>query len=98
MVVTVLPITHSQPTDLQLAIEIPHATKRRLGLDDARSSVMLTEANRFVWPGPDLLQSTPGDSSTVAHGLLPNALFAKIRLTFIGALKARIARTVPRTQ
>lgn len=96
--VTVLPITHSPPTDPRLAIEIPPATKRRLGLDDARSWVVLTEANRFVWPGPDLVPSTPGDSSSVAYGLLPYALFENIRLAFIAALKARVTRTVPRTE
>jgi len=34
--VTVLPITHSAPTDKDSAIEIPIAVKRHLGLDDAR--------------------------------------------------------------
>ena len=32
------------------AIEIPAQTKKRLGLDEDRSWIMLTEANRFVWP------------------------------------------------
>ena len=35
--VTVAPITHSMPTAPETAVEIPAATKRRLGLDDARS-------------------------------------------------------------
>jgi len=42
-----------------LAVEISHETKRRLGLDDDRSWIVLTEANRFAWPGPDL---RPGQS------------------------------------
>ena len=96
-VVTVLPVTHSAPADVRLAVEIPYATKRRLGLDDARSWVVLTEANRFIWPGPDPRPLRSGDSSSVAHGLLPYALFEDIRLKFIRALKARTARTVPRT-
>lgn len=94
---TVLPVTHSPPSDPRLGVEIPHATKRRLGLDEARSWVVLTEANRFVWPGPDLRPSTPGDAGSVAYGLLPYALFEDIRLKFIAALRARIAHTVPRT-
>ena len=49
--VTVLPITHAQPPDPALAVEIPAATKQRLGLDDERSWACLTEANRFIWPG-----------------------------------------------
>jgi mRNA-degrading endonuclease toxin of MazEF toxin-antitoxin module len=32
-VVTVLPITHTPPSDPALAVELPHATKQRLGLD-----------------------------------------------------------------
>lgn len=35
--VTVLPITHTPPCVPELAVEIPAATKRRLGLDDERS-------------------------------------------------------------
>ncbi len=97
-VVTVLPITHSPPAEPRLGIKIPHATKRRLGLDDARSWVMLTEANRFVWPGPDLAPSTPGDSASVAYGSLPYGLFETIRTAFIAALKARTAGTVPRSK
>ncbi len=75
----------------------PPATKRRLELNDARSWAVLAEANRFVWPGPDLRPLTPGDASSAAYGLLPYALFEDIRLKFIVALKARAARTVPRT-
>lgn len=50
--VTVLPVTHAPPSVPELAVEIPAAPKRRLGLDDERSWVVLTEANRFLWPGP----------------------------------------------
>ncbi|MFC4594309.1 MULTISPECIES: hypothetical protein [Sphingobium] len=45
--VTVLPVTHTPPTDERLAVEIPTRTKARLGLDDARSWIILSEANRF---------------------------------------------------
>jgi len=36
-IVVVLPITHAPPGDPAHAIEIPPATKRRLGLDEERS-------------------------------------------------------------
>jgi len=97
-VVTVLPITHTPPAVAALAVELPHPVKRRLGLDDARSWVVLTEANRFVWPGPDVRPLSPSDVATVAYGPLPYALYEEIRLKFIAALKARSARTVPRTE
>ena len=35
--VTVVPITHSQPKNADDGIEIPQQTKKRLGLDQARS-------------------------------------------------------------
>jgi len=97
-VVTLLPITHSPPSTPQHAVEIPAAVKRRLGLDDARSWVVLTEANRFIWPGVDLRPAIPGNASTVAYGQLPYALYEDIRNKFIALLKARTARTVPRTE
>ncbi|GLU29856.1 hypothetical protein Brsp01_50890 [Brucella sp. NBRC 12950] len=49
-VVRVLPITDTPPQRADEAIEIPAATKRRLGLDDERSWMVLSESNRFVWP------------------------------------------------
>jgi hypothetical protein len=98
-VVTVLPITHSPPSqsDADLAIEIPAPTKRRLGLDEDRSWIMLTEANRFTWPGPDLRMERNGDASSVVYGLLPERLFERVRTTFLAALKARKAKQVERS-
>jgi hypothetical protein len=96
--VTVLPVTHTPAADPALAVELPPATKRRLGLDDARSWVVLSEANRFLWPGPDLRPAVAGDAASVAYGPLPYALFEEIRRKFLAALRARITRTVPRTQ
>ena len=82
--VTVLPVTHAPASDPALAVEIPPATKRRLGLDEARSWVVLTEANRFRWPGPDLRPAVPGDSATVAYGPLPYARRGWARMRCIG--------------
>ena len=101
-VVTVLPVTHTPPPDPGLAVEIPQVTKRRLGLDDERSWVVLAEANRFVWPGPDLRLSGSlgrrGDAASVAYGQLPYALFDTIRQKFIAAVRARRAGIVPRSE
>lgn len=97
-IVTVLPITHTPPTNPALAVEIPAFTKRRLGLDDDRSWVVLSEANRFAWPGPDLRPSRPGEAASVAYGPLPYALFEDIRRMFIAAVKTHGARAVARTE
>ena len=96
--VTVLPVTHVPPADPQLAVEIPQATKRRLGLDDERSWVVLSEANRFVWPGPDLRPAPRGDAAGLTYGPLPYALFETIRQKFIAAVRARRAGIVRRSE
>lgn len=96
--VTVLPITQMPPADSAMAIELPMATKRRLRLDSERSWVVLTEANRFIWPGPDLRPAVAGDATSVAYGQLPYALFEEVRRWFIAALREHAARMVPRTQ
>ena len=96
--VTVLPITHSPPVNPTLAVEIPATTKRRLGLDDERSWVVLSEANRFTWPGPDLRPVTPGDLGSVAYGPLPLRFYEQIRQQFIEAIRATRAGIVPRSQ
>ena len=69
--VRVLPITHMQPADREGALEVPLITKQRLGLDSEKAWIILDEANEFVWPGPDLRMSKPGDLSSVAYGMLP---------------------------
>jgi hypothetical protein len=58
--VTVLPVTHAPPSVPELAVEIPAATKRRLGLDDERSWVVLSEANRFPVAGARPAASNAG--------------------------------------
>ena len=96
-VVIVLPVTHRPPSDATLAVEIPASTKHRLGLDDARSWIVLTDANRFVWPGPDLRPRKLGDAASVVYGQLPDALFRQVRDRFSEAIARRLAATVPRT-
>jgi hypothetical protein len=95
--VLVLPITHSPPLDPADAVEIPTQTKNRLGLDADRSWIMLTEANEFLWPGPDLRPVPGGDASTIAYGPLPPRFFAQVRDKFLErdllAKSARIKRT-----
>ncbi len=96
--VTVLPVTHAPPGDRDLAVEIPPATKRRLGLDEARSWVVLSEANRFIWPGPDLRPARRSDLASVAFGFLPYSLFETIRQKLLAAIRARRLGIVPRSQ
>lgn len=68
-------------------------TKRRLGLDDRRSWVVVTEANRFLWPGPDLRRADPNQSASVVVGELPYRFFAHVRDAFLANATAIVART-----
>lgn len=94
-VVTVLAITHSAPRDAATAIEIPQQIKKHLGLDDARSWIVLTEVNEFVWPGYDL-RRVPGEDR-YAYGFLPPRFFEAVRAAFIAFYKAGRTKTTDRT-
>jgi hypothetical protein len=96
--VLVLPVTHSPPADPADAIEIPAATKTRLGLDGERSWIVITEANEFVWPGPDL-RTVPGrDESTIAYGPLVPRFFVHVRDKFLERDQREKSGRVKRTE
>ncbi|SFQ05172.1 hypothetical protein SAMN03159339_5333 [Variovorax sp. 770b2] len=78
VVVTVSPITHSPPEGGDLGIEIPLRVKAHLGLDIERSWVILTEVNRFTWPGYDL-RPISTQNPRIDYGFIPPALFESIR-------------------
>ncbi len=96
--VIVLPITHAPPRSFQDAIEIPTLTKQRLGLDDDRSWIMLTEGNAFLWPGPDLRAAPRRGPESVALGFLPAKLFDTVRRRFLSLHRRSKARFVHRTE
>lgn len=78
-IVRVLPVTHTSPAEVADGLEIPQATKQRLGLDSARSWIVLSEANDFIWPGPDLRPKVGGDPASVAYGMLPPGFMKVLR-------------------
>ncbi len=96
--VYVLPITHSPPSSDEDGVEIPVLTKSRLGLDSGRSWVLITEANEFLWPGPDLRFLSGHGPESAVYGMLPPKLFRSIRDRFIAKAKDRRASVVPRTE
>jgi hypothetical protein len=73
-IVSVAPITHSEPDSLATAFELPGPVKRHLGLDAGHSWVILDEVNEFAWPGFDL-RPISRSSDSFAYGLLPPRLF-----------------------
>jgi len=97
--VAVVPITHSPPESGHAALEIPLAVKKRLGLDDQRSWIILSEINRFVWPGPDL---TPirarSEARKMVYGSLPKKFMDKA-LEILGmGIRAGRLKVVKRTE
>ena len=85
-IVTVLPITHSAPSDPASAVEVPAPVKRHLGLGDDRSCIVVSEGNEFLWPGYDLRKLPSSDRYD--YGLLPPRFFDHVRKAFVAWYKA----------
>ena len=96
-IVAVVPVTHSPPQRPAEAVEIPTAVMRRLGLDEARSWIVVSEINRFVWPGPDLRPVSAAEPERFEYGFLPPRLFRQVIERFEATVAARRLRTVRRT-
>jgi hypothetical protein len=94
--VTVAPVTHTPPERDALAVEIPSATKRRLGLDGDRSWIVAADLNRFVWPGVDLRPLTSG-SERYAYGLIPANLYRELRERILAVARSGAVAITPRT-
>ena len=91
-------MTHSPPNDPAEAVEIPAATKTRLGLESERSWILVTEANGFLWPGPDLRFIPGRGPDSAAYGMLPPALFNAMKAKFFAYVRARRAALVKRSE
>ena len=91
--VVVAPITHSPPRTDTVAVEIPLAVKRHLGLDEDRSWIVTEEVNEFAWPGFDLQPNAAGE---IAYGILPNRLFQRVRQSLLACLVAQRLTRVQR--
>jgi hypothetical protein len=88
-IVTVAPLTHSPPRTAGEAVEVPAETKRRLGLDEARSWVVATEVNQFIWPGPDLRRVRGRGWD---YGFAPAALLRQLREQMIAYRRLSVVR------
>lgn len=96
--VVVAPITSRAPAGDADGVEVPPETRRRLGLQEAPCWIVLTEVNRFAWPGPDLRPIETGGGLAWSHGLLPARLFAQVRDAIVTRASARRLRAVARTE
>lgn len=94
-VLYVLPITHTPPENPEHAIELPLATKQRLGLDDARSWIVTTEYNKFTWVGYDVRVLPSGGYS---YGTLPRKLIQQVFTSFKQQAVKKALKTVGRNE
>ena len=93
--VLVLAITHAPPRRKTDAVELSEPVRRRLGLDDEDAWVVTTEANVFVWPGPDL-RPVPGKRpSTAFYGEVPMSVLKAVAASYLANRKRQL-RTVRR--
>lgn len=86
-IITVAPVTHTPPRVPQFALEIPGMTKRRLGLDDQRSWIMLNDFNQFIWPSADL-RTIDRKGAAFAYGELPARLYRTLQDRVLALLRA----------
>lgn len=98
IVAIVVPVTHSPPADPAIAIELPAATKARLGLDAERSWIVCDEANVFAWPGPDVRAAVGRTPASIWYGPLPPKLFAAVREKLLETARLGRLRRVPRIE
>jgi hypothetical protein len=92
----VAPITHTPPENAADAVAIPANVKKQLGLDNEPSWIVLTELNRFLWPGPDI-RLAPGSDSPV-YDALPDWLFERVRDGIVRRAEAGRLRVTGRTE
>ena len=92
LAVALVPITHS-PQKAGEGLPIPTKVAKHLGLDGQPSWVVVTELNRFLWPGPDLAAVPRKEPASCVYGVIPSAFFEQIK----AALKVFPESTVTRT-
>ncbi|MER8589878.1 plasmid maintenance toxin (PemK-like), partial [Mesorhizobium sp. M1338] len=59
-----------------------------------RSWIVLTESNRFAWPGPDV---RPLETESGYYGPLPPALFAAVKRRFVAIATGQAHTNTSRT-
>jgi hypothetical protein len=96
--VVVLPITHQQPADPNIAIELPARDKHRLNLDDEPSWIICDEYNQFAWPSTHVLPAAKGRQALWSYGLVSRALYEKVRLKVLTLRTERRLKRVARDQ
>ena len=96
--VLVLAITHNAPENSMDGVILPPEVKRRLKLDQAASWIVTTEANAFVWPGPDIRPIPGRKPPGVVYGRIPESLLQQAARSFLANRRRQRAKMVFRTK
>ena len=62
------------------------------------SGIVVSEANRFIWPGPDLRMAKTGEPASMVYGYLPATFFETVKSRFIALAKMHKAKLIKRSQ
>jgi hypothetical protein len=95
--ILVLPITHKPPATPSGAVAIPPEMKRSMQLDEDTSWIVTTEANAFVWPGPDTRPVAGSRRPSVIYGKIPAALLQRVARSFLANRERQRAIIVRRS-
>lgn len=93
--VVILPITHTPPKGATKGVEIPARVCARLGLDEDRSWVIVSEFNVDDWPNAGLAPIR-GKAARFAYGFLPPGLFASVKAGFLACREGGRAKGIRR--
>lgn len=74
---------------------MPQKVRQHLGLDDARSWIIVNEVNQFDWSGFDR-RPLLGQNNTFAYGFLPPRLYEAVKVTLLESLAKRTMRIILR--
>jgi hypothetical protein len=94
--VLAVPITRQKPPDMSVAVEIPAATRKRLGLKDEPMWAICSEVNEFLWPGPDLIP-TSRFPLRYEYGFLRSSVYEEIKAKINFCANGKNLKVVART-
>ncbi len=93
--VPVAAVTHIQPHADTIALEMLPKVKQHLGLDDARSWIVLDEVNQSDWPGFDL-RPVPSRGDKYVYGFIPSKFYEAARTKMLEANASRKMKVIQR--
>ncbi len=91
----VVAVTLMAPRAAEDGIVLPE--KRQLGLDDLQSWIVTTEANAFIWPGPDIRPIPDAPACQMIYGRISDKLLTRMARSYLTNRRRGIGRLVERT-